>query len=175
MTSHIFFVDAETDGLYGPFLSVAAMVTDQLGAEIDRFYGALYPQQVVITDPWVQENVFPSLSRAETFFETDTALLEAFWAFWLHYREDCLCVADVPVPVEARLFAKCVAADPFVRTFQGPYPLMDLSTLLYSRGIDPDADRTNLSGLPCKRHDALDDVRMTAAIWQKLVNGIWND
>ena len=36
-----FYVDAETDGLYGRFLSVAALVTDGNGSELDRFYTAL--------------------------------------------------------------------------------------------------------------------------------------
>ena len=167
--SHYFFVDAETDGLYGAFLSAAALVTDGAGRELDRFYGALSPDRAAVSDPWVRENVLPSLGRAEVFFETEAQLLEAFWAFWLRWREGCVCAADVPVPVEARLLARCVEGDPETRTCLGPFPLLDLSTLLFSRGIDPKADRLSLSGLSLTRHDALDDVRMTAAVWRKLL------
>jgi hypothetical protein len=32
-----FFVDAETDGLYGSFLSVAVLITDNTGKELEHF------------------------------------------------------------------------------------------------------------------------------------------
>lgn len=166
-----FFVDAETDGLYGPFLSVAALVLGERGEELDRFYGAVPVDGLTVLTPWVRENVLPSLARAEQVFPDEAALLEGFWAFWLRHRETSLCIADVGVPVEARLFARCVQRAPKKRAFLGPYPLYDLSTALYLRGIDPLGDRRALSGLTLTAHDAMDDVRMLAALWNRFGKG----
>lgn len=163
-----FFVDTECDGLYGPFLSVAALVTTSTGRELDRFYGAVTPDPDELRSPWVRENVLPFLGRAERRFDSEEALLEAFWQFWMAHRETARCVADVGVPVEARLFARCVQKNLEERTFLAPYPLFDLSTLLESRGLDWKGDRQALSGLTLSPHDAMDDVRMLAEIWLQL-------
>ena len=164
-----FFVDAETDGLYGRFLSVAAMVTDENGTEVDRFYGAIRVTREELTSQWVRENVFPSLSRAETVYENGEALLDAFWQFWMQYRDRAACVAYVPCPVEARLFQTCVLKNLPEREFLAPFPLYDLATLLRSKGIPFDRDLPTLSGLSLTSHDAMDDVRMIASAWKKLL------
>lgn len=164
-----FFVDAETDGLYGRFLSVAAMVTDETGKELDRFYGAVSVTREELTSDWVKENVYPYLAQAEKVYANQQDLLEDFWQFWMTYRDKAPCVAYVPCPVEARLFCACVEADPTRREFLAPLPLYDLATLLRSRGMDFDQDLAALSGQTLQRHDALADVRMMAAIWVKLL------
>lgn len=163
-----FFVDAETDGLYGPFLSVAVLVTDETGVEQDRFYGAVQVEREELRSPWVREHVFPYLSRAEQFFKNEQSLLESFWQFWMQYREQVFCVADVSSPVESRLFTTCVLQNLPGREFLAPFPLYDLSTLLIARGIPWNANRQELSGLDLTSHDAMDDVRMMAAIWCRL-------
>ena len=160
-----FFVDAETDGLYGGFLSIAALVTDAENREADRFYGAVSVRPDAVQSQWVREHVLPHLHRAEQAFDSEDALLEAFWAFWVKHRDGCQCIADVAFPVEARLFARCVRRNVAEREFLAPFPLLDLSAVLLSRGVDPLADRTALSGLPLVPHDALHDVRMAAKIW----------
>lgn len=38
MKKELFFVDAEMDGLYGTFLSIAVIVTDYEGNELERHY-----------------------------------------------------------------------------------------------------------------------------------------
>ena len=60
-----FFVDAETDGLYGGFLSIAVLVTDHYGEEADHFYAAVEAPQV--RSAWVREHVLPRLAYAEEF------------------------------------------------------------------------------------------------------------
>ena len=163
-----FFVDAETDGLYGRFLSVAALATDEEGKEIDRFYGACHITAEQLSSAWTVENVLPHLQYAECFFEDEYSLLEAFWAFWIAHREGAACIAYVPYPVESRLFTACVMHDRAYREFLGPFPLYDLATLLVARGFDYDVDMPTLSGITCAPHDAMNDVRMMAAVWGKL-------
>ena len=53
-----------------------------------------------------------------------------------------------------------------------PIPLYDLSTLLAANGIPFNANMQVLSGLSFKSHDAMNDVRMMAAVWQKLFGEI---
>ncbi len=163
-----FFVDAESDGLYGAFLSVAAMVTDENGAELDRFYASVNVSPDQIETEWVKENVYPELKNAEAYFDTEKDLLEAFWSFWMKHRADSVCIAYVQYPVESRLFERCVMVNKEERTFLGPFPLYDLSTLLTARGFGFDEDMQVLSGLKLKAHDAMNDVRMMAAVWKKL-------
>ena len=163
-----FYVDAESDGLYGAFLSVAAMVTDEAGAELDRFYAAVNVSCEDINSEWVRANVYPDLKNAEIFFDDEEDLLEAFWLFWMKHREDSICIAYVQHPVESRLFTRCVMKNEMERAFLGPFPLYDLSTLLAANEIPFDTNMQELSGLNFKSHDAMNDVRMMAAVWQKL-------
>lgn len=65
----LFIVDAETDGLYGKFLSVAALSTDEDGNFDDYFYGAV--SDPTVTSDWVKENVVPHLKNAERFYTTE--------------------------------------------------------------------------------------------------------
>lgn len=165
---HLIFVDAETNGLYGSFLSVAALVTDEEGRELEHFYAERVLDPGERLTPWVIEHVLPQLGAAELTAPTEEALLEAFWAFWLRHRETAECVAYVQYPVEARLFSACVLRAPQEREFQGPFPLYDLSTLLAMHGLGVNADLQTLTGLDLPSHHALNDVKLAAAAWIKL-------
>lgn len=72
-------------------------------------------------------------------------------------------------PVEARLFARCVSADLQRRRFLAPFPLYDLSTLLKAKNLPPLKERQKLSEKALTSHDAMNDVRMTAVIWNRLI------
>ena len=167
-----FYVDAETDGLYGRFLSVAALVTDGNGSELDRFYTALRTDGSDIRSEWVKQNVLPYLSNALAFVDTEEELLDHFWAFWMKHRENAACITNVPYPVEARLFTACVRKDTAAREFLGPFPLYDLCTLAAAQGYGSDPDMAALSGLELTPHDAMNDVRIMAAVWEKLTSDI---
>ena len=95
-------------------------------------------------------------------------MLEAFWSFWMKHRADSVCIAYVQHPVESRLFMRCVMKNESERAFLGPFPLYDLSTLLVSKGFSFNPDMQALSGMPLKAHDAMNDVRMLAAVWNQL-------
>lgn len=168
MKNQFFFVDAETDGLYGSFLSVAALVTDAAGAQLDSFYGAVRVKYDDISSEWVKENVFPYLSNAHEFFDDEKSLLEAFWAFWMKHRETSECVAYVQYPVECRLFSTCVMHNLSEREFLAPFPIYDLSTLLTVYGFGFDCDMQALSEMNISSHDAMNDVKMMAKVWHKL-------
>ena len=54
------------------------------------------------------------------------------------------------------------------RAFLGPFPLYDLSTLLVAKGYAFDVDMRVLSDMNLDAHDAMNDVRMMAAVWNRL-------
>ncbi|QTH48646.1 MULTISPECIES: hypothetical protein [Streptococcus] len=166
-----FIIDAETDGLYGPLLTVAILVTDQSGQEIASFYGGLPSNIASIKDVWVLENVLPVIGDYQP-FETEEALFEEVWTWWDTYRQRAICFADVLFPVESNLFHKMVEYDRKKRTFQGPYPFIDISSLLYAKGIPPQVNRLELCPeFVGNLHNARDDVRLSAVLLNRLLNG----
>lgn len=169
----ILFVDAESDGLYGTFISVAMKVIHvRTGEEVDYAYCGINKDKLDIKEPWVKENVLPFLGEYVS-YDTERQLLEAVWSFWMKYVEEAAVVADVAFPVEYRLFAKCVEINKIERMYRAPFPLLDLSSMLYAIGIDPDADRLMLldekpEGI---RHNAMFDVDVSILIWKKYLSG----
>lgn len=170
MKTKLFFIDAETDGLYGDFISVAGMITDTAGIELERFYYGVKKENLHVQEPWVIENVLPRMGTY-TEVEDEAELLETVWSKWQQYKEDAYAVGDVIYPVEARLFQKCVSMDMEHRRFEAPFPFLDLSSLLYANGIDPLTDRNILSGLCAneKQHNCMYDVEMAVEIYKKLM------
>ncbi|HHV75851.1 MAG TPA: hypothetical protein GXX39_00555 [Syntrophothermus lipocalidus] len=171
-----FFVDAETDGLYGAVIAVAAAVYAVSGEEwieVETFQGVVDLENYQVTDEWVRANVLPVISGDMPIYPSESELLEAFWSFWMKHREGCLCIADVAYPVETCLFKKCVSRNEPERRFQGPYPLLDLSTALYVKGLDPLIDRRALiADEAVMLHDPLHDARLAAKCWRLVVNGM---
>jgi hypothetical protein len=167
-----FFVDAETDGLYGDIIAVGVVVINEKGIEIDRFGGKIKGLSTeMIKDEWVKENVLPFLDNSLSDFQDLNLLLDEFWLFWMKHRETSICIADVQYPVEAGLFRKCVEKDLKARIFQGPFPLLDLSTLLFAKGIDPLTDRFKLCGIQEKQelrqHNPIEDAKLVSILWRK--------
>ena len=150
-----FSFDVETDGLYGEPFAIAAAVVDENGAVLDQFCEKCVSPG--ITDDWTKKNCLPYLGEIPD-CESRAALRERFWAFYMRYRENCVIVADVPYPVEAGMLRRCVEANLGERAFQGPFPLIDVASVLFAKGIDPLMDRLEYAGWQGKRHHPLDDA-----------------
>lgn len=164
-----FILDAETDGLYGPFLTVALSVSDSHGTVLDEFYGGVSPSIARAKDPWVIENVIPILGNYEG-FSSEEELLEEVWCYWEKYRNDAQCFIDVPFPVESRLLMKIVARDMAERAMLAPFPIIDLASLLYGKGYDPLVNRLSLISQHENQHNALSDVRIIREILEKILD-----
>ncbi|ORU00262.1 hypothetical protein D081_1356 [Anaerovibrio sp. JC8] len=164
------FLDAETDGLYGPFVSVAMVLTDADGNELEKQYIGLSEPEKHIRTEWVRENVLPIMGEYEK-YDDEHSLLEAVWSFWRTHAQNAYIIIDVMHPVESRLMSKCVSSNIEERLFQGPFPMLDISSMLYVIGIDPLKAREELvnpleNGM---QHNALYDARTTLAIWKKYI------
>ncbi len=168
---NLLFIDAETDGLYGTFLSVAMIVAALDGQELSRAYYGLKQELLdEVKTPWVRENVLSNLGDYEP-CNSEAELLERVWAYWQKYKENTYMVVDVSFPVEVRLMQSCVLADPENRSFDAPYPFLDLSSMLYTVGIDPLTERKALLGSDWKnlQHNAMYDVETAMEIWKKYI------
>ena len=164
----MFFVDAETDGLYGMVISVAIIVTDMKGNEIERAYYGVDVDEKDIEEAWVIENVLP-IRGDYTVCEDEEELLEKLWEMWEKYREEAYAIGDVIYPVECRVFEKCVRNNIKERKFNAPFPFMDLSNHIYMNGYDPLTPRTEIlkeeqNGM---QHNALYDTEVSVKIWRK--------
>lgn len=168
-SSNFFFVDAETDGLYGPFISIAVIVVNSQYQELERHYWGICREQLKVETQWVKDNVLPVMGQYEP-CQNEEELLSKFWSVWERNSENTYGIADVCFPVEARLFEKCIRSDINDRMQKGPYPLIDLSSVLLAKGIDPLVDRKSLQkGKGAKQHNALNDVEMTIEIWKEVM------
>lgn len=169
MKKNLFFIDAETDGLYGTFLTVGIYVMSEKGEEIDRAYYGIKRDNMHVSEPWVIKNVLPILGSYEE-CEEEEELLEKVWSLWEEYWEYAYAVADVQYPVECRLFEKCVQKDLQNRMYKAPFPLLDVSSILWANGIDPLEERKKLlENVQKNQHNALDDAIMSAEIIRTLL------
>lgn len=168
MKEYLFFVDAETDGLYGSFLSVAVIVTDCECRELERHYWGIAPQNLPVHNQWVIENVLPVMGEYEECWN-EAELLENVWQIWEKYYDNAYAVADVCFPVETRLFETCIRQNLGERMYKGPFPFLDLSSLLYAKGENPLVEYEKLLGEEVgAKHNALTDVEMLLRIWKNI-------
>lgn len=166
---NLLFIDAEAYGLYGDFISVAMKLIDtSTGEELDKAYFGIAKEKLCIKEEWVKDNVEKYLGDySEQKSEND--LIESVWSFWDKYKSTSYVITDVGFPVESRLFIKCVENDKNNRLFEAPFPLLDLSSMLLSIGIEPLVDRESLikEKINGNKHNAMYDVDVMIAVWKQ--------
>lgn len=173
-----FVFDVESVGLHGEGFQVAWVVVD---ASTD----AMLEEGKIICGPneargntagrqWVSDNVPDYINMWPADEDSDVltvrgalnsprAVREMFWTHWLGWKgKGAVMAADCPWPVEARFLAACVDEDPAAREWEGPYPLIDVGSVLAARGIDPLADHDRLEDEP--KHCPLGDARQSARL-----------
>lgn len=173
----VFSFDAETDGLWGEHFAIAAIVLDLEGREVARFAGRVADMVAAVThDAWVRENIVPLCESLPTFANA-RELRDAFWAFWMEWKDKALALSDCGYSVEGGLIHKCVEDDLGARNWLAPWPMLDLGTLLVVCGINPRAvqkgqegSRIMLAGLEegnFNLHNPVDDALATGLSWLK--------
>lgn len=157
-----FVLDVESVGLHGEGYSPGWVVIDTAnGAEVDS--GRLAVDTAVCDGydedrDWINENV-PHIPPTH---DSLGAMRELFLAVWLRWKaRGAWLAADCPAPVETNFLAACIKRRLPVSRWDGPYPLIDIASVLLARGIDPLATLPRLENeLP--RHDPLCDARQSA-------------
>lgn len=136
MTPYLVF-DVESIGLHGEGFAVGWVVVDKDRNILDsglRSCPSSAARGSKEGHEWVRDHV-PDMRPSHT---APWMVRTAFWREWQRWKvEGALLVADCAWPVEARFLAQCVDDDPLNRTWDGPYPLHDLASILLARGLDP--------------------------------------
>lgn len=157
-----FVFDCESIGLHGDTFAVGWTVIDGSGKE--HAFGLL------VSDPkdsdgsaddrkWIAENV-PTMEPNCT---RDDIRMD-FWLEWLDWKErGAVMVTDCGWPVETQFLSDCVYLDYPDRKWGGPYPLIDLSSILLARCYNPTHSFERLpTELPA--HNPLNDARQSARV-----------
>lgn len=153
--------DVESVGLHGEGFAVAWVVVNRDGERLDEGCLSCDPvgcEGTAEDRAWIAANV-PALPRTSP---TKQHLRNTFWYVWRHWADQgAALVADCAWPVEANFLSACVRGNRHERTWQGPYPLHDLASVLLAHGVDPLALSERLDDeLPA--HHPLMDARQSA-------------
>lgn len=158
MSAHKFFFvfDVESIGLHGEGYAVGYVVKDLEGNQHEEGCFACYPGCAVGNESsfeWVKKNI-PEIKPTH---DSPWLVRAAFWRRWLEWRgKDAILVADCAWPVETRFLEQCVDDSPYIREWEGPYPLHELATILLLLGKDPKAVTERLPSEKPQHHPLAD-------------------
>ena len=167
-----FFVfDVESVGLYGEGFAFGFVFIDRLGSTVFEGYDACDPDRAEGDDggrDWIAEHVIP-FSPAPTCADPATlrGLFAASWIAARHFAESegftVYMAADVPWPVEARFLLDTARQFEEMTTFEAPYPLIDIASVLLTLGFGPLEAHSREQGEE-PAHNALNDARQSARL-----------
>lgn len=169
-----FVFDVESIGLHGAAFAFGFVVLDSEGKTVAEGLECCsmvgiwqYNGHPKEDRQWVADNV-PDL---EPTVRSEHALREAFWYHWREWKsKGAVMVADCPWPVESRFLVECVGDAPHARKWEGPYPLIDVASVLLAKGLDPMATYPRRENeLPA--HDPLNDARQSARLLKEALHG----
>lgn len=161
-----FFVfDVESVDLHGEGFAVGGGVYLENGAAQYEFRFACPIDSAKGDDEgreWVKKNT-PVL---EVTHHNPLGIRDAFWSEWIKAKTaypGVVMAADCGWPVEARFVCACINDDPVSRRWNGPYPLLEISSVIMAVGKVPLAKypRTE-SEKP--EHDPMADARQSARL-----------
>ena len=159
----IFCLDIESIGLHGEGFAVGYTVVDSLGREVEAATFACPPDAAEGAESdraWVMQNV-PTLIETHA---TPRVVRAALWQRWQHWSaQGARMVADCGWPVEARFLAACVDDHGAAAHWQGPYPLLDVSSLAAALALDPRA-AVERKANEQPAHHPLADARLCARL-----------
>lgn len=154
--------DVESCGLHGEGFAVGYVVIWR-GEEVESGCFAS-PLNMASGHPSDREWVKRNLPEIPSKLPDPFMVREHFWEKWLFWRDNgAILAADCGWPVEARFLSLCIDDLQENRKWDGPYPLIEISTILLAAGIDPLGKFDRLkSELP--EHDPVCDARQSARI-----------
>jgi len=161
-------VATKADGPHGQPFAIGAVVCNiTTGQAIDTFSAKAELQS--ISDTFTINEVLPVVKRSTgKIYESRREMRNAFWEFYMWYREMAIVLGDFNVPYISNLFRDCIFDEFRSREHLAPQPLHELSTFLYAKHIDPNKDRKELIGSLAdawRRHDPLQDAMISAYIF----------
>jgi hypothetical protein len=167
----IFSFDAETNGLWGKAFAIAAIVFDENSKAIALFKGRCPITGEV--NEWVKDNVLPQIEDLDVTYGSYELLLEAFSKFYLEFKADSAIIAHMPFPVETTVLRDMRDLG-YIGDWDGPFPLIDVSGLLLSRGedatsVDAYCKKYDLKMMAYSPHHPLYDSHAAAAVYRHIL------
>lgn len=157
--------DVESIGLHGEGFAVAgAVLTKSFGVDV-TFVFSCSPDMAYGSDSdreWVRSNV-PLLNYN---CKNTNEVRNQFWNIWNELKnkhDDLVLAAECTWPVEARFLNQCVDDNKEGRNWEGPYPLYDISSIMFSAGLDPLAEYERV-GDENPAHHPLSDVMQSCRL-----------
>jgi len=160
-----FFVfDVESVGLHGEGFAVGGGVFLENGAAQSEFRYSCPISEAKGADSdreWVKANI-PVL---EITHHIPSRVREMFWMEWLNAKEnypEIIMAAECGWPVEARFLCACVDDSRESRNWTGPYPLLEISSVMMAAEMNPMDKYPRTESEP--EHDPLGDARLSARL-----------
>lgn len=132
----ILSLDAETDGLWGKAIAIAAVAYDENGVEIASFCERSGEK---VQNEWVKDNVLPQLQDVKN-VGSYIVLLASFARFYNFVREryNVTALWHMGHVVEAYLFRELVS-NGLIGDWDAPYTPIEVAEQLRIRGFAPDS------------------------------------
>jgi hypothetical protein len=175
---YIISIDAETNGLGGQAFAVAMTLSNSQGEQAHVLYRC--PIDGPPTD-WVAANVLPAITDVPVNCMDYQQLLDRILGRYLYWTDKLkraeasfFAAAHVAWPVEARLLLDIFRDD--LIWSGGPYPLVDVSSVLLAKGHNPLSvdDYLKAQGIPVPSgspHNPLYDARAAELCLRHLMGG----
>jgi hypothetical protein len=175
--THLFSLDVETDDLYGETFAFGVSIWDLKTKQIVSYLGG-FAELEEVASPWCRGNIIPLISKKHrdefVKFQTRKEMRDAFWRFYMQYREKAIILADFQ-HLENAFFRQCVREDLKEREWLGPYPMMDLGTMLAVANLDPDIDRFIYTGFNnLVKHNPIHDAHVAGKTYF-MINDIMDE
>lgn len=155
--------DVESIGLHGEAYSVGWVVIDRSGKILEERCESCHPKSAIgkfDAHNWAIINALPDKCQ----HGTPAGIRIAFWSSWALWKEKGAWLAsDCAWPVEARFLMDCVRDDFHMREWEGPYPLIDVASVMMASGMDPMGKHPRLENEE-PQHNALCDARQSARL-----------
>ena len=136
MAEKIISLDAETNGLWGQPFSVAFIVYNTEGVELDRATFRCPIEGDV--NPWVAENVIPQMGDIALTHSSYEGMLKAIGQWWLSNKEGSSALWHMGHIVETHLYRELHRVGA-IGDWDAPYTPIELSVLLESAGYPADS------------------------------------
>jgi hypothetical protein len=159
----VFVFDVESIGLYGEGYAVGGGIYHADGTRESEFAFSCPPENALgdaDDRDWVSKNIPPLVITHLRPYE----VREAFWSQWLAAKEQGIpMAAECGYPVETNFLAACVHNDKRSNKWNGPYPFIEISSVMIAAGMDPMITYERV-GDENPKHHPLADARQSARL-----------
>lgn len=183
-----FVFDVESIGIHGEAFSVGGGIycfKDNEIKTIDEFIIHCDPENAhgdKSDKEWVMQNCpnphnNPHIPDTFIHASSPDEVRKQFWAIYKEYKfiyKDLTIAAECCWPVESSFLSKCISDDIVERKWQGPYPLIDIASVMFATGMDPMATYERLPN-ETPAHHPLMDVRQSVRLLKMALDKIANN